>query len=64
VGSVSYLRTYTAKYESDDVAQLYIHRFQENMKELYNKFKFSEEMIFTEDDKKLFDEATVCHIIM
>jgi len=40
VGSVSHLRTFTAKDESDDVAQIFIDRLQEDIKEIYNRFKF------------------------
>jgi len=40
----------------------FIDRLEKDIKEIYNRFKFSAEMIFTEDDKKLFDEATICHI--
>jgi len=53
---------YTAEDESDDVAQIFIDRLEEDLKERYERFKFPEDMIFTEDDEKLFDETTLCHI--
>jgi len=34
----------------------------EDIKELYKQFEFSNDMIFTEDDEKLFTEATICQI--
>jgi len=61
VGLVSHLRTFTAKEESDDVAQMYIDQLEEDIKEIYNQYKLLEDMIFTKDDEKLFDEATICH---
>jgi len=53
---------FTAEDESDDVAQIFIDQLENDIKEIYNRFKFPEDMIFTEDDEKLFDETTICHI--
>ena len=35
---------------------------EEDIKELHDQFEFPEDMILTEDDEKLFDEATGCHL--
>jgi len=53
---------FTAEDESDDVAQICIDRLEEDIKEIYNRLKFPKDMIFTEDEEKLFDETTICHI--
>ena len=34
----------------------------ENIKDIYNRFKFPKRMIFGKKDKELYDSATVCHI--
>jgi len=47
LGPVSHLRTFTAEDKIDDVAQIFIDRLEEDIKEIYNRFKFPEEMIFT-----------------
>jgi hypothetical protein len=54
--------TFTAESEDDDVAQIFFDTLENNIKEIYNKFKFPKRMIFTADDKKKFEDATVCHI--
>ena len=54
--------TFTAENEDDDVAQKFLDTLQENIKEIYNKFKFPKKMIFTEEDKKAFCESSKCHI--
>jgi hypothetical protein len=54
--------TFTAESEDDDVAGTFFDTLENNIKEIYNKFKWPKRMIFTADDKKKFDEATVCHI--
>jgi len=38
---------FTAEDETDDAAQIFIDRLEEDIKEIYNRFKFPEEMIFT-----------------
>ena len=54
--------SFTAKSPDDDVAQIFFNTLEKNIIDIYNKFKFSKQMIFTESDKQTFDEATVCHI--
>src|SRR5688572_17219211 len=54
--------TFTAENEDDDVAQIFIDTLIENVKDIYNRFKFPKRMIFKRKDKELYDSATVCHI--
>lgn len=55
--------TFTAKREDDDVAQIFFDSLKRHIKEIYNQFKFPKKMtIFTDSDKKDFENATVCHI--
>lgn len=56
------LRSFTAKSDDDDVAQIFVDALEEDMKQIYKKFKFPKKMIFTEDDEKGFNNATICHI--
>ena len=59
---VNLLRIFTAKHENDDVAQIFIESLEVDIKEIYERFKLPEDMILTEDDEEMFDEATTCHI--
>lgn len=54
--------TFTAEGENDEVAGTIVDTLEAHIEEIYNQFKFPKRMIFTEDDKKRFNEATVCHI--
>jgi len=51
---------FTADDENDDVAQIFINRLEGDIKEIYNRFL--EDMIYTEDEKQLFNETITCHI--
>jgi len=53
---------YTAKNEDDDVAQIFVDTFEADIKRIYNEFKFPKEMIFAEDDAKIYRAATTCQI--
>ena len=54
--------TFTAESEDDDVAQIFITKLEENIKQIYNQFKFVKKMIYTDEDKTNFDLAQTCHI--
>ena len=56
--------TYTAKNEDDDVAQIFLEKLEEDLRDIWRikKYKDPADMIFTEEDKPNFDKATKCHI--
>jgi len=55
---------YTAKSEDDDVAQIFLEQLEKDLRCIWSmkKFKDPANMIFTEEDKRSYDEATECHI--
>src|SRR6218665_18144 len=54
--------SFTAERDDDDVAQKFIDSLEEDVKQIYNQFKFPNKMIFNEADMKEFNTATICHI--
>src|SRR6218665_1378313 len=54
--------SFTAERDEDDVAQKFIDSLEEDVKQIYNQFKFPKKMIFNEADMKEFNTATICHI--
>ena len=54
--------TFTATSETDDVAQIFVERLEEDIKEIYEMIKFRKKMIMTSEDRDDFNAATVCHI--
>ena len=61
--------TYTAKSKDDDVGQIFVDKIEEMTKQIYKvfnerqeRFKNVADMIYTNEDKKNFKAATVCHI--
>jgi len=56
------LVTYTAADESDDVAQIFVDRLEEEIRDIYNRVDFNKPMIFTEEDQEVFDNSINCHI--
>ena len=53
---------FTAENETDDVAQIFVGALEQNIKDIYQQFKFSKKMIFTEKDKAVYKATTICHI--
>jgi len=56
------LVSFTAESENDDVAKIFVNSLEEDIKQIYMQFKFKKKMIFTKDDEKSFNAATICHI--
>ena len=54
--------TFVKEFNDDDVAQIFIDTLENNIKEIYNKFKFPKSMIMTMHDKLVYDNSTLCHI--
>ncbi|XP_065667913.1 uncharacterized protein LOC136088164 [Hydra vulgaris] len=54
--------TFTASSETDDVAQIFVDRLQEDIIKICNRIKFPKKMIFTSENKHDFNDATECHI--
>ena len=54
--------TFVKELTDDDVAQIFIDTLEENIKEIYKKFKFPKSMIVTMQDKLVYDNSTLCHI--
>ena len=54
--------TFVKEFNDDDVAQIFIHTLEKNIKEIYKKFKFPINMIMTMRDKFVYDNSTLCHI--
>ena len=53
---------FTKESEDQDVAQIFVETLEENVRRIFNKFKYHKEMIISEDEKKAFKEPTNCHI--
>ena len=54
--------SYTAKSNDEDVAQIFVNKLEESIKEIYQKTGKKKEMIFTEEDKKKYYNSSHCHI--
>ena len=53
---------YTAESINDNVPQLFIESLEEDIKEIYNRFKIPKKMVMTEKDKIDYKNSTICHI--
>src|SRR6218665_747589 len=53
---------FTADDEDDNAARVFIDSLEEEIREIYNRFKFAKKMIFTKEDAKNYNAATTCHI--
>ena len=53
---------YTAESPNDNVPQLFIESLEEDIKEIYNRFKIPKKMVMTPEDKINYKKATICHI--
>ena len=53
---------YTAESPNDNVPQLFIESLEEDIKDIYNRFKIPKEMVMTAEDEINYIHATQCHI--
>ena len=53
---------YTAESINDNVPQLFIESLEEDIKEIYNRFKIPKKMVMTPKDRMTYKKATICHI--
>ena len=53
---------YTAESINDNVPQLFIESLEEDIKEIYNRFKIPKKMVMKPKDKIDYKKATICHI--
>ena len=54
--------TFVKEYNDDHVAQIFIDTLENNIKDIYKKFKFPKSMVMTMHDKMAYDNSTLCHI--
>ena len=52
----------TAEYSSSDIPQLFIERLEEEIVDLYGKFKFAKKMVMSPKDRLVYQNAQDCHI--
>ena len=57
-----HLRQYTAESPDEDIPLLFIESLEEDIKEIYNKFKKPKKMVMTKEDKINYKKANICHI--
>ena len=53
---------FTKESEQDDVAQIFVNTLEENIRDIYQKFRFQKKMIFGPEDRKVYEKSTRCHI--
>ena len=56
------LVTYTAMSETDDVAGKFVESVEKDIIDIYEKTKFPKKIVMTDEDKKNYNGAKVCHI--
>ena len=54
--------TFVKEHNDDDIAQIFIDKLENKIKEIYKKFNFPKRMIMTIHDKTAYDNSTLCHI--
>ena len=53
---------FVKEFNDDDVPQIFIDTLENNIKDIYKKFKLPKSMIITMHDKLVYDNSTLCHI--
>ena len=57
------LAQYTAESPDDDIPQIFVDNLEQDIKKIYNKFKYKKKLgDMSEMDKKEYENATHCHI--
>ena len=52
---------YTQQYEGEDITKKFVDMLVEEIKDIYNKFKFKEPVRMTSRDTENYEEATTCY---
>ncbi|XP_072028310.1 uncharacterized protein [Amphiura filiformis] len=53
---------YTKRSEDEDVAQIFVERLEEDIRRIYRRFKFPQNMVFDQRERAIFAESSDCHI--
>ncbi len=53
---------YTKKSEDEDIGRIFFETLESEIRKVCDMIKYQKEMIFTEDDKRKYEESTNCHI--
>ncbi|XP_072014272.1 uncharacterized protein [Amphiura filiformis] len=53
---------YTKRSEDEDVAQIFVERLEEDIRRIYRRFKFPQNMVFDQRERAIFVESSDCHI--
>ena len=53
---------HTAESPNDNVPRLFVESLEEDIKEIYNRFKLPKKMVMTQKDEINYEKATICHI--
>ena len=56
------LKHYTIKNPNDNVAKVFVKNLEEDIIDIYDQFKYKENMKITRKEERGFKRATVCHI--
>ena len=56
------LKHYTIEKQDDNVAKLFVKSLEEDIIDIYDKFKYKKNMKITKKEEQDFQKATVCHI--
>ena len=53
---------YTKKSENEDIGRIFFETLESEIRKVCDMIKYKKEMIFTNDDKRKYEESTHCHI--
>ncbi|XP_072048278.1 uncharacterized protein [Amphiura filiformis] len=53
---------YTKRSEDEDVAQIFVERLEEDIRRIYRRFKFPQNMVFDQRERAIFAESSNCQI--
>ena len=56
------LRHYTIGKQDENIGKIFVEKLESDIKEIYCKFKFKEDMRITQGQEQEFQSETVCHI--
>ena len=54
--------TFVKEFNDDDVMQIFIGTLEKNIKEIYDKFKFTKKMTMTMHDKLVYENSNLFYI--
>ena len=55
------IMSYSLRHQRTKTAEIFVDKIEEDVRKIFNEFKFDKKISIRKDEKKAFKESTNCH---